>query len=82
MLMQYVGGVATYQCVNKSYTLIGPSTRQCLENVTWSRSTPTCISKYMYNFELLIHSSSWFELSVSFSRSEFEALLLFFLFLY
>ena len=50
-MMQYVGGVAKYQCVNNSYTLIGPSIRECLSDGNWSGSTPTCISKFMYDFE-------------------------------
>ena len=29
---RYEEGVAIYECVNESYTLKGPSTRQCLSN--------------------------------------------------
>ena len=47
-----VGGVARYRCVTNSYTLIGPSTRQCLFYGTWSGSEPTCKSKVVYDFFL------------------------------
>ena len=56
-----VGSVATYRCMHPGYTLMGPSTRECLRNGTWSGSTPTCISKYMYDFQLLV----LFQLSMS-----------------
>ena len=66
MKMQYVGGVASYQCVNKSYTLIGPSTRECLSDGNWNGSAPTCIGKFMTLNEFLIHSSSKYEFSMNF----------------
>ena len=45
MTARYEGGVATYECVNDSYTLIGPLTRQCLSNGNWNGTVPSCISK-------------------------------------
>ena len=45
--VRYEGGVASFECVNNSYTLIGPSTRQCLRNGNWSGSIPSCTSKYL-----------------------------------
>ena len=42
---RYEGGVASYQCVNNSYTLIGPSQRECLNNGNWNGTVPSCISK-------------------------------------
>ena len=41
----YEGGMASYECVSSNYTLIGPSTRQCLRNGNWSGPDPSCISK-------------------------------------
>ena len=37
---KYEGGVASYECVNNSYSLIGPSTRQCLRDGNWSETDP------------------------------------------
>ena len=45
---RYVGGVASYECVNNSYALIGPSTRQCLRDGNWSESMPFCASKLIF----------------------------------
>ena len=42
---RYEGGVASYECVSNNYTLIGPSTRQCLRNGYWNGTVPSCISK-------------------------------------
>jgi len=42
----YEGGVASYQCVNNSYTLVGLSTRECLSDGTWGGSAPSCLSKF------------------------------------
>ena len=47
----HVGSVATYRCMHPGYTLMGPSTRRCLRNGTWSGSAPTCIiSMFVYDF--------------------------------
>ena len=45
MTARYEGGMASYECVSNNYTLIGPSTRQCLRNGNWSGPDPSCISK-------------------------------------
>ena len=35
------GDVVYYRC-NKGFTLIGPATRLCQENLNWSGSNPRC----------------------------------------
>jgi len=37
------GSVAEYKC-NDGYTLMGPSTRECLITGTWSGYTPVCVA--------------------------------------
>ena len=37
--------MASYECVNNDYTLIGPSTRRCLRDGNWNGTDPSCISK-------------------------------------
>ena len=50
MTARYEGGVASYECVNNNYTLIGPSTRQCLSDGNWNGFMPFCASKLIFTF--------------------------------
>jgi len=45
----YEGGVATYQCVNINFRLVGLPTIECLSDGTWNDSNPFCISKLKYS---------------------------------
>ena len=64
MTARYEGGVASYECVSNNYTLIGPSTRQCLSDGNWNGITPSCISKSIlkltYHISTIRHRGYYF----------------------
>ena len=46
-----VGGRATYSC-NSGFRLIGPSTRFCLSDGSWSGSEPICNCMWIVNYTI------------------------------
>ena len=52
------GAVATYTCINSSFYLNGPDTRECQANGNWSGDEPQCISKCFYALPFFFASIS------------------------
>ena len=48
------GTVATFQC-EEGFELFGNMTRTCQNNMTWSKSSPSCLGKIHFYLFLEIH---------------------------